>query len=55
VNFPSKFISQGGEQMWLLYAANFTSGYLNTTYRDDPAGGGYGMRLQQVRLVRVKM
>jgi hypothetical protein len=24
VNFPSKFIGQGGEQMWLLYAANFT-------------------------------
>lgn len=51
VNFPSKFIGAGGEQAWLLYAANFTNGYLKTNYSDDPPGGGYGMCLQQVHLL----
>ena len=51
VNFPSKFISGDGRSAWLLYAANFTNGYLKTNYRDDPPGGGYGMCLQQVKLL----
>ena len=51
VNFPSKFIGKDGRSAWLCYAANFTNGYLHTNYRDDPPGGGYGMSLQEVRLL----
>ena len=51
VNFPSKFIGKDGRSAWLCYAANFTNGYLHTNYRDDPPGGGYGMTLQEVRLL----
>jgi hypothetical protein len=50
VNIPSKFIAADGRGLWLMYAANFTNGYLHTNYRDDPPGSGYGMCLQQVRL-----
>ncbi len=52
VNIPSKFISQDGQKAWVCYATNFTNGYLNTNYRDDPAGGGYGMNLQEIRFLR---
>ena len=51
VNFPSKFISNDGRTAWLCYAANFTNGYLHTNYRDNPPGSGYGMTLQEVKLL----
>jgi hypothetical protein len=51
VNIPSKFIGKDGRSAWLCYAANFTNGYLHTNYRDDPPGGGYGMSLQEMRLL----
>jgi hypothetical protein len=51
VNIPSKFISSDGRTAWLCYAANFTNGYLHTNYRSDPPGGGYGMTLQEIRLL----
>jgi hypothetical protein len=51
VNIPSKFISKDGRAAWLCYAANFTNGYLHTNYRANPPGGGYGMTLQQIRLL----
>jgi hypothetical protein len=51
VNIPSKFIGKDGRSAWLCYAANFTNGYLHTNYRDDPPGGGYGMTLQEMRLL----
>jgi hypothetical protein len=51
VNSPSKFIGKDGRSAWLCYAANFTNGYLHTNYRDDPPGGGYGMTLQEMRLL----
>jgi hypothetical protein len=51
VNIPSKFISPDGRTAWLCYAANFTNGYLKTNYRDNPPGGGYGMTLQEIRLL----
>jgi len=51
VNIPSKFIGKDGRSAWLCYAANFTNGYLHTNYRDDPPGGGYGMTLQEIRLL----
>jgi hypothetical protein len=51
-NIPSKFISKDGRTAWLCYAANFTNnGPLRTNYRSDPPGGGYGMTLQEIRLL----
>jgi hypothetical protein len=47
----SKLIGKDGRSAWLCYAANFTNGYLHTNYRDDPRGGGYGMTLQEIRLL----
>jgi hypothetical protein len=52
VNIPSKFISPDGRTAWLCYAANFTNGYLHTNYRDIPPGGGYGMNLQEIKLLQ---
>ncbi len=53
VNIPSKFISQDGRTAWLCYAANFSNGNpnWNTHYRDIPPGGGYGMNLQEIKLL----
>lgn len=50
VNIPSKFISSDGMTMWLCYSANFTNGYLGTSFRSDPPGSRYGMCLQQIHL-----
>jgi hypothetical protein len=50
VNIPSKFISADGRTMWLCYAANFTNGYLNTSFAANPPGSRYGMCLQEFRL-----
>jgi hypothetical protein len=53
VNIPSKFISKDGRTVWLCYAANFSNGNpnWNTHYRDNPPGSGYGMSLQEVKLL----
>ena len=51
VHFPSKFIAAGGRTAWLMYAANFTNGYLKTRYRSNPPGSRYGMCLQEVKLL----
>ena len=51
VHFPSKFVAAGGRTAWLMYAANFTNGYLKTRYRSNPPGSRYGMCLQEVRLL----
>ncbi len=53
VNIPSKFISEDGRTLWLCYASNFSNGNpnWNTHYRDIPPGGGYGMTLQQIKLL----
>jgi hypothetical protein len=52
VNFPSKFISPDGKTLWILYSANFSSG-LNgeEPLKCNPPGSGYGMILQEVRLL----
>jgi hypothetical protein len=54
VNIPSKFISEDGRTAWLCYAANFSNGNRNwnTHYRDIPPGGGYGMTLQEIKLLK---
>ena len=53
VNIPSKFISADGRTVWLCYAANFTNGNASwkTNYASNPPGSGYGMVLQEVRLL----
>jgi hypothetical protein len=51
VNLPSKFISADGRTMWLCYAANFTNGYMKTNYAANPPDSGYGMCLQEIRLL----
>lgn len=51
VHFPSKFIATGGRTAWLMYAANFTNGYLKTGYQSNPPGSRYGMCLQEVKLL----
>jgi hypothetical protein len=53
VNIPTKFISADGRTAWLCYATNFANGNpnWNTHYRDIPVGGGYGMNLQEIKLL----
>ena len=53
VNIPSKFISSDGRTAWLCYAANFSNGNpnWNTHHRPIPPGGGYGMTLQEIKLL----
>ncbi len=51
VNIPSKFISQDGRTLWLLYSANFTSGYLNSKILVNPPGSEYGFDLQELKLL----
>jgi hypothetical protein len=53
VNIPSKFISADGRTAWLCYAANFSNGNRNwnTHHRALPPGGGYGMTLQEIKLL----
>jgi hypothetical protein len=51
VNIPSKFISADGRTAWLCYSSNFTNSYLHTDFKDDPPGGGYGMVLQEFKLL----
>lgn len=52
MNIPSKFVSPEGRSAWLMYAANFTNGYLHTDYRSDPPGSRYGMCLQEIEFVQ---
>jgi hypothetical protein len=51
VNIPSKFISGDGRTVWLCYAANFKKSLNGQPLRADPPGSGYGMVLQEVRLL----
>jgi hypothetical protein len=44
VNVPSKFISQDGVTMWLLYSANFAGGGAN------PPGSGYNFGIHELTL-----
>jgi len=52
LNIPSKFISNDGMTMWLCYSANFTNGYLDTTWESKPVGSRYTMSLHELRLGR---
>lgn len=51
VNIPSKFVQPDGKTFWLCYSADFTNRFLSTNYPVDPPGSGYGLCLQEVRLI----
>ena len=53
VNIPSKFISSDGRTMWLCYSANFSqaAGFASERLRTCPPGSGYGMCLQEVKIL----
>jgi len=51
VNFPSKFISTDGRDVWLCYSANFSQGWNDIKLEANPPGSGYGLVLQQVKLL----
>jgi len=50
LNFPSKFISGDGRNLWLCYSANFSSGWNGVKLDFNPPGGTYGLSLHEVRL-----
>jgi hypothetical protein len=52
VNIPSKFIGTDGRSLWLLYAANFSSGWGGTVFQSRPRGSRYGMCFQEMRLLK---
>ena len=51
VNIPSKFIGRGGRELWLCYAANFSSGWGGITFRSRPTGSRYAMCLHEFHLL----
>ena len=54
VNIPSKFISNDGNQMWLLYSGNFSLDPNGERWLQNPPGSHYGMVFQKVQLLNVK-
>ena len=52
VNIPSKFISDDGKQMWLLYSGNFAPDWNGQKIVENPPGSHYGMVFQKVHLVK---
>ena len=51
VNIPSKFIAPDGRNLWLCYAANFSSGWGGITFKSRPPASRYGMCLQEFHLL----
>jgi hypothetical protein len=54
VNFPTKFISQDGKQMWMLYTANFSLDTDGKGWSQNPPGSHYGICFQKIQLMSVK-
>ena len=52
VNIPSKFISDDGRQMWLLYSGNFAPDWNGQKIVENPPGSHYGMVFQKVQLIK---
>ncbi len=52
VNIPSKFISNDGLQMWLLYSGNFAPDWNGEKIVENPPGSHYGMVFQKVQLLK---
>lgn len=51
LNFPSKFVSDDGQTLWLCYSANFSPGWNGVTLNFNPPGGRYGLCLHEVKLL----
>ncbi len=51
LNFPSKFISENGRNLWLCYSANFTAGVNGMGIAYNPPGGRYGLCLHEINLL----
>jgi hypothetical protein len=54
VNIPSKFISNDGKQMWLLYSGNFAPDWNGQKIVANPPGSHYGMVFQKIELSKSK-
>jgi hypothetical protein len=54
VNIPSKFISDDGEIMWLLYSGNFSYDENGKPHKVYPPGGHYGITFQKIQFVNEK-
>jgi len=54
VNIPSKFISEDGRLMWLLYSGNFAKDWNGQKIIENPPGSHYGMVFQKIQLIRRK-
>lgn len=52
VNIPTKFISEDGLQMWLLYSGNFAKDWNGQSIVENPPGSHYGMVFQKIELVK---
>lgn len=52
VNFPSKFISEDGEKMWICYSGNFAKDWNENEIRANPPESAYGLVLQEIRLCK---
>ena len=48
LNFPSKFMSEDGKNMWLCYSANFARSWYGVTLDFIPLGGRYGLCLHEL-------
>jgi hypothetical protein len=51
VNIPSKFISQDGKTVWLLYSGNFAPDWNGVKIESNPPGSHYGLVLQKIELL----
>jgi hypothetical protein len=54
VNIPTKFISEDGKQMWLLYSGNFARDWNGQKIVENPPGSHYGMVFQKIELVKTQ-
>jgi hypothetical protein len=52
VNIPTKFISKDGNQMWLLYSANFSLDPDSKGWSQNPPGSHYGICFQKIQLIK---
>ena len=52
VNIPTKFISEDGKDMWLLYSGNFSLNPDGGRWLQNPPGGHYGMTFQKIQLIQ---
>ena len=54
LNFPSKFISEDGEKLWLCYSGNFAIGWNDMKIKSNPPGSAYGLVMQEMILLDKK-